>query len=618
MRGLLISLVVLSFFYLPSLFAQEINENLIHLSQTKKWLRLLRYERSFFGLSSKKSAISDSDFFFSSSGKADPYSEILETIKSFNRPIEAFEKIDDHPICRFPARYKWLKKQIKNLGSDDKIISKCGKYNKWRYDGKITSISIYFATGYFGNPASFFGHPLLKFNVGNGESQLIDASLNYGAITPNNENPIVYVFKGLFGGYKASFSRHDFFYHNHNYSETEMRDLWEYKLNLEPNEIEYIVDSTLDNCAYRMAELLEHVFDQQLLFRNGLYVIPVDLFTNLAQAHRNDGRPVISSITRVPSRYSRFSEMYNSLSTSDKSLVKSIVEQPKKLFEKDFSELPDTAKVKLIETLTNYYSFLKLKNPESTEYNQIRITLIRERFKISAVSNDNSENFQSAKVVAPHMTQNSFNLQIANIYSRLEKSSYQEFNIRPALYDELNPSVGHPNNTSLIVFDTRFRTRKNKFSLRSLDIFRISTLNTPGTDLPDDGNLSWKIQLGLKSQSQLCENCLVGHFSGGVGVAHSLFDSANAYALIKSGLQNNRYNQGTLNWGPELGVYVDLYQWWKILLSYELETFQNGMKTEADIWKFEQRFGSSQNWDIRLEYQQKEDKQFRFGLNWYL
>lgn len=628
MKGLLKALAVLSVFHLQPIFAQETKQDFHALAKSSEWLRLLRYERSFFGLSKKTSAVNDNDFFFSPSGKSDSYSELLETVKAFNLPPEKFGNPDKHPVCRFPARFKWLKKQIKSLASQDNISSSCPGYNKWRADGKITSISIYFATGYFGNPASFFGHPLLKFNVGNGDSQLVDSSLNYGAITPDKENPVLYVFKGLFGGYHASFTRHDFFYHNHNYSETEMRDLWEYRLNLEPNEIEYIVDSTwellgrnhpyyflLDNCAYRMAELLEHVFDQQLLFRNGLYIIPIDLFTNLANAKRSDGRAVVSKISRVPSRYSRLSEMYNLLSESEQNLVKSAVYKPTLLNEKNFIELPEGEKAKVVDTLINYYSFLKLKKPDSTEYDQQRTNLIRERFKIPTVSN--FEDNQANKITPPHLAQNSFNLQVANVHSN-NGTWFQELNIRPALYDELNPSIGRPNNTSLVVFDTRFRFRNDKFSLRSLDFFRVSTLNTPNTDLPEDGNLSWKVQLGLKSQSQLCENCLVGNFSGGLGLARSLFYGTSAYALIKAGLQNSRNDQGTLYGGPEIGTYIEPFSWWKILLSYELEAFQNGLETKTDIYKFEQRLGTSQYWDFRLEYQQRDDKQLRFTVSWYL
>ncbi len=234
---------------------------------------------------------------------------------------------------------------------------------QWNQKGKVTSVSIYFATGYFGNPASFFGHPLLKFNSDGIESPLNDTSLNYGANTPENENPVLYVLKGLFGGYKASFSHLRFFHHNHNYIENDMRDLWEFKLNLKPDEIEYIVDHTweilgqdhpyfflLDNCAYRMGELLEEVFHKELLFRNRLYVIPVDLFTNLALETREDGSPIVKEIKRTPSRYSRLSEKYNSLGPTQKKIVKDLIENTE-FSNLDYQKQNAQEKVQIIDTL---------------------------------------------------------------------------------------------------------------------------------------------------------------------------------------------------------------------------------------------------------------------------
>lgn len=42
---------------------------------------------------------------------------------------------------------------------------------------------------------------------------------------PDDENPVFYVFKGVFGGYEGGFSNTEYYHHNHNYGETELRDL---------------------------------------------------------------------------------------------------------------------------------------------------------------------------------------------------------------------------------------------------------------------------------------------------------------------------------------------------------------------------------------------------------
>ena len=51
------------------------------------------------------------------------------------------------------------------------------------------------------NTASMYGHLLLKFSDSDNHksNNLLDNSLNYGAIVPNDENPLVYVLRGVFG-----------------------------------------------------------------------------------------------------------------------------------------------------------------------------------------------------------------------------------------------------------------------------------------------------------------------------------------------------------------------------------------------------------------------------------
>jgi len=74
---------------------------------------------------------------------------------------EAAPDPDDHPQCRFPARRQWL---AERLGGHSFPFQPCPKYERWTRSAAVESVSIVFATGYLGNPASYYGHTLLKFN----------------------------------------------------------------------------------------------------------------------------------------------------------------------------------------------------------------------------------------------------------------------------------------------------------------------------------------------------------------------------------------------------------------------------------------------------------------------
>lgn len=116
----------------------------------------------------------------------------------------------------------------------------------WSRTGAVEGISVIFASGHLSNPASFYGHLLVKFNSPGERAaeDLLETTLNYGAVIPPNEGAISYIINGLLGGYNSTFTHLEFFQHNHNYAETQLRDLWEYELDLTPSEVDLIVSHT--------------------------------------------------------------------------------------------------------------------------------------------------------------------------------------------------------------------------------------------------------------------------------------------------------------------------------------------------------------------------------------
>jgi hypothetical protein len=150
----------------------------------------------------------------------------------------------------------------------------CPRFDGFIRNSEVESVSIIFATGFLGNPASYYGHALLKFNYTGTDSRspLLDVSVNYGAILTGTDDPLTYMLKGVFGGYDGGFSHVHYYFHNHNYGENELRDLWEYRLDLPPEAVRLIVAHAWEvlgqrytyyffrrNCAFRMAEIVQVV-----------------------------------------------------------------------------------------------------------------------------------------------------------------------------------------------------------------------------------------------------------------------------------------------------------------------------------------------------------------------
>ena len=190
----------------------------IKLFEDPYWLKLLHFY-SFgesLGQWSFKSDVVSDGFFLSPNGKFDPKDELKATLKAIF--ANKTSNPDQHARCKYIARFKWLKSKL-----DFKDLPKhsCPLFERWSNLKDSTSISLVYVSAYLNNPASTFGHLLLKFNSRSrlfGHS-LLRPTMNFGAKINPDDNPLIYAVKGLFGGYKGIFTDERFYNFNHFYGE---------------------------------------------------------------------------------------------------------------------------------------------------------------------------------------------------------------------------------------------------------------------------------------------------------------------------------------------------------------------------------------------------------------
>ena len=169
--------------------------------------------------------------------------------------------------------------------------------------------------------------------------------------------------KGVFGGYDAAFSDTKFYQLNHDYSESDLRDLWEYELDLTKEQRKRIVFYSWEllgqrftyrffqqNCGYFLEDLLQYAIKKRISPRNKLYTLPATTFFNLVKTEVN-GKAIVKKITRTPSRHNRLYEKFLDLSDKEKVLVKEYIKTGSITLEAN-----ETEKLRAIDTLIDYYS----------------------------------------------------------------------------------------------------------------------------------------------------------------------------------------------------------------------------------------------------------------------
>ena len=126
----------------------------LNLHKDRYWLKLLQYKKN--ALRGYTSLAKGEKFFMSKEGRYSPQKELEAVLRGF---IFGSSTSKEHPQCRFPARFDWLKKKLSFKRRVPKVS--CPKLNAWIRELNPESVKLVFASSYLGNPASVFGHTFL-------------------------------------------------------------------------------------------------------------------------------------------------------------------------------------------------------------------------------------------------------------------------------------------------------------------------------------------------------------------------------------------------------------------------------------------------------------------------
>lgn len=565
------------------------------------WLKLVRWAPAMLPGGDGHVDVTTDTFYFSGRKDFDPAAELAATVAALKAPIG--EDPETHALCRFPARARFVRAMLsESLPAEPG----CVRLNKWRRNGAVSSVSVVLASGHLSNPGSFYGHLLLKLNAGEKElsSELLDTAVNYGAVFGENQNPIVYVAKGVAGGYTSLFTHLEYFHHNHNYAETQLRDVWEYELSLSPERTAFLVDHiwemigvgnryyfAVQNCAYRIAEVVNVVVDEPLLPRSKFWSTPVDVFRRLS-AIEQDGRPLVRRIDRLASRQNRFRERYFALPQERRALAADLAAgAPVSAL---LQRISAAAAEEEILTALDYLAFADVKLDKGAAERKTRTNdLLLARLALPPSKSPP----EGSRATPPHEGDRSSLLQLRYLYNT-ELGHGAELRFRPVYSDFLSQEIGVLPYSELSILDLRLRMIEGDVSLRRLDVIRVTTLNPNRTGLPADGDLAWRLRFGAEAREVACNGCAVGFVEGGVGKAAALGGAGAVYGLGLARTRVGANNDSLVQAGAGVGLIGHVGEIAKVALEGGAWREIDGPETSAYA-KLEARLAGGDSWDIR-------------------
>ncbi|MEK7356712.1 MAG: DUF4105 domain-containing protein, partial [Bdellovibrionota bacterium] len=274
-------------------------------SVTSRWLRLYQYERHGRNYVSD---VTSERFFFSPQGRRDPLAELEAAIKAYENPELKFGTQKDSAACVFPVR----KKALEALLDRSFPSPPCPDLESWVSRIGADQVSLVFVGAYPGNPASILGHSFLRLSNREREASgrdgvdLLSYSLGYIALTDPRDNRMMYMLKGLSGGYPGFYEIEPHYIKVGLYNNSESRDLWDLNLDFTTEEVDLLVrhyweltfNSSFDyffideNCSYRLLTLLEAIRPEiDLTSRFSAVVLPAETVRAAIDAGLATGEP---------------------------------------------------------------------------------------------------------------------------------------------------------------------------------------------------------------------------------------------------------------------------------------------------------------------------------------
>ena len=538
-------------------------ERLAELARDPAWIALGHWRR---GLRGWESLADQPDFFLAPNGKRDPVAELAATLAAFQAPETARARLGLHPQCAFPARLAWLREA---LGAQADALPRlpCPELAAWRADlGPVAGVSLIFPEAYMNNPASMFGHTLLRLDrappdADEDRRDLIAYAVNFAADT-GDDGGALFAVKGLTGLYPASFSLWPYHEKVRQYGDWESRDIWEYRLALAPDEIERLLLHVYElrkvrfdyyffdeNCSYQLLGLLE-VARPGLALRDRFrgWAIPADtiraVLDELELAAPPAWRP--SAATRVAARARR-------LPPATRRLAPALASGALAPDDPAVEALPADQRASL---LLLAYDLLRLRaKAEAAEEEAPRsLALLRARHR-TGVRGD-PEPPPPRPALSPDAGHRPARVR-AGVGVRDERA-FVELRVRPAFHDLLDPPGGYLRGAAIDFLDVALRVypAHGDVDLHALTLVDVTSL------APRDAlfrPISWRVRTGLTSRlapraSGRSGDAWFWDLSGGAGLTTALGEHGLAYAFLEAQLETSPRLSPALAAGPGASV----------------------------------------------------------------
>ncbi len=554
---------------------------------SREWLALIHQTDGLFY--QKTGTIGSDSFYLSPFGRHDPRAELEATIDLFN-------KKDVTKQCLFPARYLFLKK----LGFVQTPFPKCPEYEQFKKDLHASGVTLLFTDAYMNNSSSLFGHTLIRIDTSRQGTQLLAHGVNYGAYTRGFEDSPFYALYGLLGFFQGGLTTKPYYDIINTYNNIENRDIWEYNLDLDQNEVDFFVAHIWEigqtttpyyffsrNCSYMLLEMLDALRPDLELAKNfRFYTIPLDTIKAVNK------KGIVKTTRYRPSRANKIKYRLAQMNKKQYHAFLSLILKN----ENTVDNLPKQDRGDVLETAYQYvqYQYVK-KSLDLKEYRKKSFMLLRLRNQNKA-----GQKFDDLKDgTDPVLAHNSGQIGIS--FGTEGGKFFEELHFRPAYHSLTDRQDGYLKGAAINFLQTRIRheNKKDRYVLQNLKILELVSLS------PIDRIFvapSYKLNLDIVRKTNLYTKAQ-GHIAKAdlkIGGTYAVGENLWLYALIGPTAEYGGFIKGNtaLAASGEIGTLLYFNKW---AIEAKLQkTFAKNNITDVFAQKLCVNYAFSQNFAFEI------------------
>ena len=590
-------------------FEEKIKET----AYSPSWIKLIHYKKrgEMF-----ESLVDGQDFFLAADGKNNPLSELRATLSVLSDAKRKFGREKQHAQCAYPLRYRFLKKQ---LGLSIPSVP-CKKLNEFMKKFDTRELYMVFSSAYPNNPASMFGHTLLRIRTSRKKASfMLDYGINYSAFVPPDAGGVVFAIKGIFGGYRGFFSLLPYYAKINEYNNAENRDIWEYRLNLTPHEVRNLLFHVWElenngyfdyyffdeNCSYHLLALLEVVRPDLALTDHFLYITPADSIKKVMSIPR-----LVEHIGFRPSALRKFLKDYSNLQERQKKDMHKILR----------GESPAVSDSKVLDAAIVYLNYRKqmqdFDEREEKKLNRLLLTRSRLPTQKTPVMQYEATNRPDLGH-DPHMLR--FDV------GKSVHGGFIQFGHQSAYHDLLANDQGYEPFSEILFPSVLFQWQNSTLFLEKMNFISITSLS-PWSWF--NQKLSWTVNFHLFRDrfSSRCrsQSCLTGRLYAGTGLStHIISKKVLASIMV---LINGESGKGFVKnhgIGPVISclLLTNPLERYKSKVSYQLFYNMNNGGIKRKTLEWSHGFSINRNIEIRINFSDIKEKrrfhQIKIGLLHY-